>query len=99
MHATLTGRVLNRVNAWNMTKRRAKDAGVFLEIRCHTFRATGITECLRNGGTVEKAAQIAAHESTKTTQRYNRTDDELTLDEIGRLSKVCVSGDNQPFFP
>lgn len=68
-----------------MVKRRAKDAGVSLEIRCHTFRATGITEYLRNGGTVEKAAQIAAHESTRTTQLYNRTDDEVTLDEIERI--------------
>ena len=81
----LTERSLNRVNAWNMIKRRAKDAGVSLEIRCHSFRATGITEYLRNGGTVEKAAQIAAHESTRTTQLYNRTDDELTLDEIERI--------------
>jgi hypothetical protein len=31
-------------------------------ISCHTFRATGITEYLRNSGTVEKAAQIAARE-------------------------------------
>ena len=36
-------------------------------------------------GTVEKAAQFAAHESTRTTQLYNRTDDELTLDEIERI--------------
>lgn len=81
----LTERALDRERAWAMVKRRAKDAGVALEIMCHTFRATGITEYLRNGGTVEKAAQIAAHESTRTTQLYNRTDDELTLDEIERI--------------
>ncbi|MGH9916157.1 MAG: tyrosine-type recombinase/integrase, partial [Pyrinomonadaceae bacterium] len=44
-----------------------------------------ITEYLRNGGTVEKAAYIAAHESTRTTQLYNRTDDDVTLDEIERI--------------
>jgi len=81
----LTDRALDRERAWAMIKRRARDAGVSPEIRCHTFRATGITEYLRNGGTVEKAAQIAAHESTRTTQLYNRTDDELTLDEIERI--------------
>jgi len=81
----LTERALDRSRAWAMVKRRAKDAGVSLEIRCHTFRATGITEYLRNGGTIEKAAQIAAHESTRTTQLYNRVDDELTLDEIERI--------------
>jgi len=78
----LTERALDRSRAWAMVKRRARDAGVSLEIRCHTFRATGITEYLRNGGTIEKAAQIAAHESTRTTQLYNRVDDALTLDEI-----------------
>jgi hypothetical protein len=34
---------------------------------CHSFRATGITEYPKNGGMVENAAQITAHESTKTT--------------------------------
>jgi len=82
---TLTDRGLDRERAWAMIKRRVGDAGVSLEVRCHTFRATGITEYLRNGGTVEKAAQIAAHESTRTTQLYNRTDDELTLVEIERI--------------
>lgn len=48
-------------------------------------RATGITEYLRNGWTVKKASQIAAHESTRTTQLYNQTEDELTLDEIERI--------------
>ncbi len=44
-----------------------------------------VQTAIRNGGTVEKAAQIAAHESTRTTQLYNRTDDKLTLDEIERI--------------
>jgi site-specific recombinase XerD len=82
---TLTANQLSRIDAYQIIKRRAQDAKVSLEISNHTFRATGITEYLRNGGTVEKAAQIAAHESTKTTQLYNRTDDELTLDEIERI--------------
>lgn len=34
----------------------------------HTFRATGITAYLKNGGTLEKAANIANHSSTRTTQ-------------------------------
>jgi integrase/recombinase XerD len=81
----LTENQISRFDAYQMIKRRARDAGVSPEIVCHTFRATGITAYLRNGGTVEKAAQIAAHESTRTTQLYNRTDDELTLDEIERI--------------
>jgi len=81
----LTERGLSRVEAYLMIKRRVEAAGLPNNISCHTFRATGITEYLRNGGTVEKAAQIAAHESTRTTQLYNRTGDELTLDEIERI--------------
>ena len=81
----MTDRALNRFDAYQIIKRRAKDANVSVDIRCHTFRATGITEYLRNGGTIEKAAQIAAHESTRTTQLYNRTDDEVNLDEIERI--------------
>jgi site-specific recombinase XerD len=82
---TLTANQLSRFDAYQMVKRRARDAKVSLEISNHTFRGTGITEYLRNGGTVEKAAQIAAHESTRTTQLYNRIEDELTLDEIERI--------------
>ena len=68
-----------------MIKRRARRAGLSTEICCHTFRATGITAYLRNGGTLEKAQQIAAHSSSKTTNLYNRVEDELTLDEIERV--------------
>lgn len=81
----LTARAMSRFDAYKMIRRRAEDAGISSEIACHTFRATGITEYLRNGGTIEKAAQIASHESTRTTQLYNRTDDDLTLDEIERI--------------
>jgi hypothetical protein len=50
------------------------------------FRATGITAYLENGGTIEKAQQIAAHESPKTTKLYDRTSDQVTLDEIERIA-------------
>jgi len=40
---------------------------------------------LDNGGTIENAAAIAAHESTRTTQLYDRTDEELSLDEIEKI--------------
>jgi len=38
----------------------------------HSFRATGITAYLKNGGTLEKAAAMANHASTRTTQLYDR---------------------------
>jgi site-specific recombinase XerD len=81
----LTGRAMDRRDVLKMVKRRACAAGLPEEISCHTFRATGITDYLANGGTLDKAAAIAGHASTKTTQLYDRTDDDLTLDEIERI--------------
>jgi len=81
----LSDRRMHRSDALRMIKRRAKRAGVSAEICCHTFRATGITEYMRNGGTLEKAQQMAAHSSARTTNLYNRVNDELTLDEVERV--------------
>lgn len=78
----------NRVYAndvLRMIKRRARRAGLSDRICCHTFRATGITTYLQCGGTIERAAFIAAHESTRTTQLYNRTSDAVSLDEIEKI--------------
>ena len=81
----LSGRPMTRNDAFRMVKRRAKAAGL-PETTCnHTFRATGITAYLGNGGTIEKAQAIAAHESPRTTKLYDRTSDEITLDEIERI--------------
>jgi integrase/recombinase XerD len=52
---------------------------------CHTFRATGITNYLQNVGTLEHAQQIAAHQSPRTTKLYDRTKDEISLDEVERI--------------
>lgn len=81
----LTDRQMSRNDALRMVKRRAAAAGLSHRITCHTFRATGITAYLENGGTIEKAQLIAAHESPRTTKLYDRTGDEMTLDEIERI--------------
>ncbi len=81
----LTEHGMSRIDVFRMIKRRAKAAKLPPEICCHTFRATGITAYLNNGGTLEKAQQIAAHSSPRTTKLYDRTNDELTLDEIERI--------------
>jgi len=52
---------------------------------CHTFRATGITSFLENGGAIETAQAIAAHESPRTTKLYDRTGDKITLEEVERV--------------
>lgn len=81
----LTDRPLEARNALAMIKRRAKAAGLPVTIGNHTFRATGITAYLENGGTIENAQAIANHESPKTTKLYDRTSDQITLDEVERI--------------
>lgn len=75
-----------QADAWRMIRRRAKDAGIETAIGCHTFRATGITAYLENGGTLEHAQQIAAHESPRTTKHYDRTNEQIPLDQIERIA-------------
>jgi site-specific recombinase XerD len=81
----LTRTPLPRVNAYAMIQRRAAAAGIEAKIGNHSFRATGITAYLKNGGTLEKAASMANHASTRTTQLYDRRADEVTLDEVERV--------------
>jgi site-specific recombinase XerD len=81
----LTTSPLPQVNAYAMVRRRAAAAGIETKIGNHTFRATGITAYLKNGGTLEKAAAMANHSSTRTTQLYDRRSDEVTLDEVERV--------------
>jgi hypothetical protein len=59
---------------------------VCVPVCCHSFRATGITVYLENKGTLETAQKIAVHESPRTTKLYDRTDYQLTLDEIEKIS-------------
>jgi len=81
----LTEAALPQANAYAMIQRRAKAAGLDTDVCCHTFRATGITAYLKNGGTLEKAAHMANHASTRTTQLYDRRSDEVSLDEVERI--------------
>ena len=72
-------------NALDLVQRKARQAGVVTAICNHTFRATGITAYMENGGTLEKAQAIAAHESPRTTKLYDRSADQITLDEVERI--------------
>ena len=81
----LTGRALHRNDVARLISRRSQTVGISAEITPHSFRATGITLYLENGGTLEHAQAIAAHESPRTTKLYDRTSDQLSLDEIERI--------------
>lgn len=91
---TLTTNRLDRSDALRMIKRRVKAAGLPDSTCCPTFRATGITVYLQNGGTIEKAQQIAGHESPRTTNLYDRTSDLITVSEVKR---IVISGHSCPF--
>lgn len=81
----LTRTPLPQANAYAMVRRRAVAAGIEARIGNHSFRATGITVYLRNGGTLENAAAMANHASTRTTQLYDRRRDAISLDEVERI--------------
>jgi len=81
----LTRTPLPQANAWEMIERRRTAADIETKIGNHSFRATGITAYLKNGGTLEKAATMANHASTRTTQLYDRRHDDVSLDEVERV--------------
>ena len=82
----LTDKPLRQQDACRIVERRAKAAGIQTRIGNHTFRATGITAYLKNSGKLEVAQQIANHESPRTTKLYDRRHDEISLDEIEKIS-------------
>ena len=82
----LTTEPMHRVDAYRMIRRRTAEAGFKQKLGCHVFRATGITAYLEAGGTLENAQAMAAHESPRTTKLYDRTGDEITLDEVERIT-------------
>ncbi|RTL85747.1 MAG: integrase [Hyphomicrobiales bacterium] len=82
----LTATPMNRIDAYRMIQRRAADMGMKIKIGCHTFRATAITAYLEAGGSLENAQAMAAHESPRTTKLYDRTGDEITLDDVERIT-------------
>jgi integrase len=76
---------MRQSDVYRMIARRALDAKVRTRIGCHSFRATGITEYLRNGGRLGIAQQMANHESARTTGLYDRRMDQVSLDEVERI--------------
>ena len=81
----LTNRALSQADAYRMIGRRADAAGIQTKIGNHTFRATGITAYLQNGGRMEVAQQMAGHESARTTGLYDRRGDQVNVEEVERI--------------
>ncbi len=81
----LSGKALLRGDVWRMVRRRSADAGIETAIGCHTFRATGITDYLTNGGRIEVAQRMAGHSNAKTTGLYDRRNDDISVGEVERI--------------
>lgn len=68
-----------------MIEPRANGAGIKTQIDCYTFRATGITIYLSNGGVLEKAYMMVAQESPRIIKLHDRTNAGMSLDEVVRV--------------
>jgi integrase len=77
---------LYQQDVYRMIQRKVLKAGLGTRAGCHTFRATGITACLKNNGLLEHAQIIANHSSPRTTKLYDRRPDEISLDEVEKIS-------------
>jgi integrase/recombinase XerD len=81
----LSAGAMSRTDVWYMVRRRASGAGIETAIGCHTFRATGITDYLTNGGRIEFAQRMAGHSNAKTTGLYDRRNDDISIGEVERI--------------
>lgn len=81
----LSDRPLYQTDVHAMIRRRLSAVGINAPVGCHSFRATGITVYLENGGTLERAQKMAAHASPRTTKLYDRTADVVTRQEVERI--------------
>jgi integrase/recombinase XerD len=79
-----------RGDVWRMVRRRASDAGIETAIGYHTFRATGITDHLTNGGRIEVAQRMAGHSNAKTTRLHDRHNDDISVGEVERTGIEAV---------
>jgi integrase/recombinase XerD len=80
----LSGEAISRRDMLRAVKQRCKAAGLSDSFCNHTFRGTGITVFLNNGGSLEAAQDMANHTDPRTTKLYDRRKDLASLSEIER---------------
>jgi integrase len=76
---------MTQADACRMIRRRTARAGIATRIGNHSFRATAVTEYLKNCGKLEIAQRMTNHESARTAGLYDRRDDQVSLDEVERI--------------
>jgi integrase/recombinase XerD len=82
---TIELRRLDRRSVLKLVEKRAKASGILKQVCCHSFRATGVTEYMNSGAQSRSRQRIAGHTSPSTTRIYDRSGDQLTLEEIERV--------------
>jgi len=80
----LSGDGISRRDMLRIVKERCAVAELPESICNHTFRGTGITVFLQNGGSLEAAQDMANHSDPRTTKLYDRRKDLASLSEIER---------------
>jgi integrase len=80
----LTGEAISRRDMLRMVKERCIAVGLSETFCNHTFRGTGMTVFLSNGGSIEAAQEMANHADPRTTKLYDRRKDLAKLSEIER---------------
>ena len=84
---------MTQPDAWRMIRRRAVAAGIHRADRqSHASGRPGSRPISSNGGALEHAQSMAAHESPRTTKLYDRTKERLTQDEVEKDTAVTPSG-------
>jgi site-specific recombinase XerD len=82
----LSDRPLYQQNVYDMIRRRAHAVSIKTRLGCHSMRGTGITNFLENGGTLDAAQRMAGHSDPRTTKLYDRRGDQVSLDDVERIS-------------
>lgn len=82
---TLTENRMTQSDAWRMLQRRAVAAGVTTAVCNHSWRASGITVFLENGGAIEMAQYMAGHADPRTTKLYDRRRQVASRGEVERI--------------
>jgi site-specific recombinase XerD len=78
---------MSRQDSFRMIQRRVKASGIAtLRLGNHSLRATGITAFMANKGTLEGAQNLANHASPRTTKLYDHSADDITQDDVEKIS-------------
>ena len=79
----LSGRRLQRQEVYDIIGQRAEGAGLTgVKYGNHTWRGTGITLFLENGGAMDLAQDIAGHADPRTTRLYDRRAERIRQNDI-----------------